>query len=144
MLPPHDLLPLTGGAIGIGIPLASGAAIAAPGRKVVALQPDGSSMYTVQGLWTQAREKLNVLTIVYANRAYRILQGEMTNFGVNVYGVNAKRMLEPDEPRLDWCALARGMGVEAGRAQTALEFRRLLEAGLAANGPGRVKTFCFR
>ncbi|WP_027577722.1 acetolactate synthase large subunit [Bradyrhizobium sp. WSM1743] len=135
MLPPHDLLPLTGGAIGIGIPLASGAAIAAPGRKVVALQADGSGMYTVQGLWTQAREKLNVLTIVYANRAYRILQGEMTNVGVKAYGVNARRMLELDEPRLDWCALARGMGVEAGRAQTALEFSRLFEAGLAANGP---------
>ncbi|MDF0581974.1 acetolactate synthase large subunit [Bradyrhizobium yuanmingense] len=135
MLPPHDLLPLTGGAIGIGIPLANGAALAAPARKVVALQADGSGMYTVQGLWTQAREKLNVLTIVFANSAYRILQDEMTNVGVNSYGVNARRMLELDEPRLDWCALARGMGVEAGRAQTALEFRRLLEAGLATSGP---------
>lgn len=135
MLPPHDLLPLSGGAIGIGIPLASGAAIASPGRKVLALQADGSGMYTVQGLWTQAREKLNVLTIVYANRAYRILQGEMTNVGVNGYGRNARRMLELDEPYLDWCLLARGMGVEAGLAETTLEFRRLLEAGLATNGP---------
>ncbi|MDA9414154.1 decarboxylase [Bradyrhizobium sp. CCBAU 25360] len=135
MLPPHDLLPLTGGAIGIGIPLASGAAIAAPDRKVVALQADGSGMYTVQGLWTQAREKLNILTVVYANRAYRILQGEMTNVGVNAYGRNARRMLELDQPHIDWCSLARGMGVEAGRAETALEFKHLLEGGLAANGP---------
>lgn len=135
MLPPHDILPLTGGSIGIGIPLASGAAIASPSRKVIALQADGSGMYTVQGLWTQAREKLNVLTIVYANRAYRILQGEMTNVGVNAYGRNARRMLDLNEPHIDWCSLARGMGVEAGRAETSLEFRRLLEAGLAANGP---------
>lgn len=135
MLPPHDTLPNTGGSIGIGIPLATGAAIASPNRKVVTLQADGSGMYTVQGLWTQAREKLNILTIVYANNAYRILQGEMTNVGVKAYGRNATRMLELDEPRLDWCSLARGMGVEAGRAKTALEFRRLLEAGLACNGP---------
>ncbi len=92
-------------------------------------------MYTVQGLWTQTRERLNVLTIVYANGAYRILQGEMTNVGVNTFGRNARRMLDLDGPRLDWCSLAKGMGVEAGRAETALEFRRLLEAGLRSNGP---------
>lgn len=135
MLPPHDVLPNTGGSIGIGIPLATGAAIASPGRKVVALQADGSGMYTVQGLWTQARENLNVLTIVYANSAYRILQGEMTKVGVKAYGHNARRMLALDEPRLDWCSLARGLGVEAGRAENALEFRRLLEAGLASKSP---------
>lgn len=135
MLPPHDTLPNTGGSIGIGFPLATGAAIACPSRKVVTLQADGSGMYTVQGLWTQAREKLNVLTIVYANNGYRILQGEMSNVGVNAYGQNASRMLDLDQPRLDWCLLARGMGVEAGRAKTAREFRRLLEAGLACNGP---------
>ncbi|MET4324087.1 acetolactate synthase large subunit [Bradyrhizobium sp. RT5a] len=135
MLPPHDMLANTGGSIGIGIPLATGAAIASPNRKVVTLQADGSGMYTVQGLWTQAREKLNVLTIICANNAYRILQGEMKKVGVNAYGRNATRMLELDEPRLDWCSLARGMGVEAGRAKTAAEFRRLLEAGLACSGP---------
>ncbi|MCK1293439.1 acetolactate synthase large subunit [Bradyrhizobium sp. 30] len=135
MLPPHDTLPNTGGSIGIGIPLSTGAAIACPSRKVLTLQADGSGMYTVQGLWTQAREKLNVLTIVFANSAYRILQGEMTNVGVTAYGRNASRMLDLDQPRLDWCSLARGMGVEAGRANTAVEFRRLLEAGIARNGP---------
>ncbi|WP_229170168.1 MULTISPECIES: thiamine pyrophosphate-dependent enzyme [Bradyrhizobium] len=135
VLPPHDTLSLTGGSIGIGIPLATGASIAAPDRKVVALQADGSGMYTVQGLWTQAREKLNVVTIIYANSAYRILQGEMTNVGVNEYGRNARRMLALDEPRLDWCSIAKGMGVEAGRADTAQAFRRLLDSAMAGDGP---------
>lgn len=135
MLPPHDVLPITGGSIGIGVPLATGAAIGAPGRKVIALQADGSGLYNVQGLWTQAREKLNVLTIVYANNAYRILQGEMTGVGVNSYGRNASRMLGIDEPTVDWCALAKGFGVESGRATTVSEFRKLLEAGLAHDGP---------
>ncbi|MCV0397187.1 MAG: acetolactate synthase large subunit [Rhizobiaceae bacterium] len=132
---PHDHLPLTGGSIGIGIPLSVGAAVAAPGRKVVTLQADGSGMYTVQGLWTQAREKLDVLTIVFSNRGYSILKGEMRNVGVNEFGRNARRMLEIDDPALDWCSLARGMGVEAARAETADEFVRLLDAGLARTGP---------
>lgn len=135
MLAPHDTLPITGGSIGIGIPLATGAAIGAQGRKVVALQADGSGLYTVQGLWTQAREKLNVLTIVYANNAYRILQGEMRNVGVNDFGQNARRMLDLDQPAIDWCSIANGFGVESGRARTVSEFRRLLEAGLAHDGP---------
>lgn len=135
LLPPHDVLPITGGAIGIGIPLAAGAAVGAPGRKVVALQADGSGLYSVQGLWTQARENLNVLTIVYANNAYRILQGEMANVGVNAYGHNASRMLGLDQPGIDWCALAKGFGVEAGKATTVSAFRKLLEAGLAHDGP---------
>ncbi|MCO5732180.1 acetolactate synthase large subunit [Rhizobium sp. SSA_523] len=135
MLPPHDVLPLTGGAIGIGVPLATGAAIAAPDRKVVALQADGSGLYNVQALWTQARENLDVLTIVFANNAYRILQGEMTGVGVNAYGRNASRMLGLDQPSIDWCALAKGFGVESGSASSITEFRRLLEAGLSRRGP---------
>lgn len=132
---PHDHLPLTGGSIGIGIPLATGAAVACPGRKVVTLQADGSGMYTLQGLWTQARENLDVVTIVFSNRGYAILKGEMRNVGVNEFGRNARRMLEIDEPALDWCALARGMGVEAGRAETAEAFVRLLDAALSRRGP---------
>jgi acetolactate synthase-1/2/3 large subunit len=132
---PHDHLPITGGSIGIGIPLATGAAIACPGRKVVALQADGSGMYTLQGLWTQARERLDVLTIVFSNRGYSILKGEMRSVGVKELGRNARRMLEIDDPALDWCALARGMGVEAERATTADAFVRLLEAGLSRPGP---------
>ena len=132
---PHDHLPITGGAIGIGIPLATGAAVACPDRKVVALQADGSGMYTLQGLWTQAREGLDVLTVIFSNRGYSILKGEMRNVGVNDFGRNARRMLEIDDPALDWCALAKGMGVEAARAETAEEFTRLLEAGLSRRGP---------
>lgn len=134
-LPPHDHLMLTGGAIGIGIPLAAGAAIACPDRKVIALQADGSGMYTVQGLWTQARENLDIVTIVLANRAYAILQGEMRNVGVNRFGRNASRMLDLGDPALDWCALANGMGVEAGRAETVEEFTALLDAALSRRGP---------
>ncbi|MXQ10773.1 acetolactate synthase large subunit [Microvirga makkahensis] len=132
---PHDYLRITGGAIGIGIPLAAGAAVACPDRKVVALQADGSGMYTVQGFWTQARENLDVVTIVFANRSYAILQGEMRNVGVEHFGSNAKRMLSIDEPTLDWVSMARGMGVDGGRATTVEEFRTLLEAALKQRGP---------
>jgi acetolactate synthase-1/2/3 large subunit len=132
---PHDYLQITGGSIGIGIPLAAGAAVACPDRKVIGLQADGSGMYTVQGLWTQARENLDVVTIVYANRAYAILQGEMRNVGVNDFGRNARRMLNLDEPALDWIAMARGMGVEAGRAATVEEFVRLFDGALSRRGP---------
>src|SRR5690606_25245257 len=91
---PHDWLQLTGGAIGIGLPLATGAAVACPDRKVITLQADGSGMYTVQALWTQARENLDCLTIVLANRSYATLHGEMKNVGVQEPGRNAKRMLD--------------------------------------------------
>ncbi|MEP9378747.1 acetolactate synthase large subunit [Aquabacter sp. CN5-332] len=132
---PHDHLPITGGSIGIGIPLATGAAVGAPGRKVVTLQADGSGMYTVQGLWTQAREKLDVVTIVFSNRAYAILQGEMRNVGVNAFGRNASRMLNLNEPDLDWVSLAKGMGVEAARATTIEEFMDLFDTALKQSGP---------
>jgi acetolactate synthase I/II/III large subunit len=132
---PHDYLQITGGAIGLGIPLAAGASIACPDRKVIGLQADGSGMYTVQGLWTQARENLDVVTIVFANRAYAILQGEMRNVGVNDFGRNAQRMLTLDEPALDWVMMARSMGVEAGRAATVEAFVRLLEGALSRRGP---------
>jgi acetolactate synthase-1/2/3 large subunit len=132
---PHDYLPLTGGSIGIGIPLATGAAVACPGRKVVSLQADGSGMYTVQGLWTQARERLNVLTIVASNRGYAILKGEMRNVGINEFGSNARRMLDIDDPALDWCALAKGMGIEAARAETCEDFAEKIAYGLRQSGP---------
>ncbi|MDF2231468.1 acetolactate synthase large subunit [Albimonas sp. CAU 1670] len=134
-LHPHDHLPLTGGAIGEGIPLAVGAGVACPDRKIVAMQADGSGMYTVQGLWTQAREELDVVTIVYANRAYAILQGEMRNVGVNDFGENAKRMLDLDRPDLDWVLMAKGMGVDAGRAETIEEFTKLLDHAMKTKGP---------
>ncbi|MGK6311542.1 acetolactate synthase large subunit [Neorhizobium sp. DT-125] len=134
-LHPHDHLPITGGSIGIGIPLATGAAIGAPERKVVAMQADGSGMYTLQGLWTQAREELDVVTIVFANNAYKILQGEMANVGVNSFGVNARKMLDLDQPKLDWCSLAKGLGVESGRATTVEEFVKLYTGALGRKRP---------
>lgn len=132
---PHDYLELTGGAIGIGIPLSTGAAIACPNRKVVCLQADGSGMYTIQGLWTQARENLDIVTIIFANRTYGTLHGEMRNVGVNQFGDNAKRMLNLDNPELDWVSMAMGMGVEAARADTSERFADLLAAALGRRGP---------
>ncbi|MCW6510504.1 acetolactate synthase large subunit [Lichenifustis flavocetrariae] len=132
---PHDYLMNTGGAIGIGIPLATGAAVACPNRKVIALQADGSGLYTVQGLWTQARENLDVVTIILANNAYAILQGEMHAVGVHQFGRNAARMLTLDAPRLDWVSLASGFGVEAARATTCERFLDLLDRALRQRGP---------
>jgi acetolactate synthase I/II/III large subunit len=133
--PPHDYLQLTGGSIGIGIPLAVGAAVACPDRKVIGMQADGSGMYTVQGLWTQARENLDVVTVILANQTYAILHGEMRNVGVNDFGHNAKRMLNLDEPALDWVLMARGMGVEAVRVSTAEEFIKSFRSAMSRKGP---------
>ncbi|MBB5214509.1 acetolactate synthase large subunit [Parapusillimonas granuli] len=132
---PHDWLQLTGGAIGIGLPLATGAAVACPDRKVITLQADGSGMYTVQALWTQARENLDCLTIILANRSYATLYGEMKNVGVADPGRNARRMLDLHEPPIDWVGLSRSLGVEAVRADTVEDFIRCLQAGLARKGP---------
>jgi acetolactate synthase-1/2/3 large subunit len=131
---PHDYLQITGGAIGIGLPLATGAAVACPDRKVVCLQADGSAMYTVQALWTQAREGLDVTTVILDNRSYAILKWELANVGAGG-GRKAQDMMELDRPALDWVAMARAMGVEAGRAATVEEFRRQLDAGLRSGGP---------
>ena len=132
---PHDFMMNTGGAIGIGIPLSIGAAIACPDRKVLNLQADGSGMYTVQGLWTQARENLDIITIIFANRTYAVLHGEMRNVGVQAIGENARRMLDLDNPSLDWVSMAKGMGVEAARARTCEEFTGLLDHALSRHGP---------
>ena len=115
--PPHDWLTLTGGAIGIGLPLATGAAVAAPDRPVVCLQADGSAMYTLQALWTQAREGLNVTTVVLSNRSYGILHIELRRLGLGAGGPAARRLLDLTEPTLDFCELARGMGVPGRRVE---------------------------
>ncbi len=133
--PRHDYMMCTGGAIGIGIPLSVGAAIACPDRKVVTLQADGSGMYTLQGLWTAARERLDIVVIVFANQAYAILRAEMLHVGVGQFGHNAGRMLTLDDPTLDWVHLAKGMGVEAARAETAERFADLYRTALGRKGP---------
>jgi acetolactate synthase-1/2/3 large subunit len=131
----HDYLQVTGGAIGIGLPLATGAAVACPDRKVVCLQADGSAMYTVQALWTQAREGLDVTTVILNNRSYAILKHELANIGAGDAGRGVLDMMELDRPTLDWIGLARGMGVEAGRAKTMEELERQFAAGLCSEGP---------
>ncbi len=131
----HDWLQITGGAIGVGIPLATGAAIASPGRRVINLQADGSGLYSVQGLWTQARERLDVTTLIFANHSYAILQGEMTNVGVQNPGRSAMDMLSLDRPRIDWIHLANGFGVTGGRADTMEELCDLFVASLKEPGP---------
>ena len=133
--PPHDWLQLTGGAIGIGIPLATGASVACPDRRVVCLQADGSGMYTVQGLWTQARENLNVTTVIYANGSYAILKQELANLGVSEPGRNASDMMDLGRPSIDWVSLARGMGVEGERVTTAERFNDVFRASLDERGP---------
>lgn len=133
--PPHDWLQICGGAIGLGLPMATGAAVACPDRKVIGLQADGSAMYTVQALWTQAREGLDVTTVLFANRAYASLRHELFNVGARNPGRKALDMLDLGRPDLDWVSLARGMGVEAARATSNAEFVRALRAGLASEGP---------
>ena len=133
--PPHDWLHLTGGAIGEGMPLAIGAAVACPDRKVINLQADGSAMYTVQSLWTEARENLNILTLIWANRAYAILKGELLNVGAENPGRKAHDMLSLDNPTIDWVSLAKGMGVEATRVATIDDLVKATKAGLKHKGP---------
>ena len=133
--PPHTWLNNRGGSIGYGLPAAIGAAIACPDRKVIALEGDGSAMYTVQSLWTMARENLDITVLVFSNRTYRILQGELTNVGVQNPGPRAMDMLTLNRPDLDWTALARGHGVEAVRVHDTRELADALQAGLATSGP---------
>ncbi len=129
------MLDLTGGAIGMGLPAATGAAIACPDRRVVALQADGSAMYTVQALWTMAREGLDVTVILFSNRKYAILQVEFMRVGAHNPGPKAMDMLNLTRPDLDWVSLARGMGVDAVRADDAASFNDALARSFATPGP---------
>jgi acetolactate synthase-1/2/3 large subunit len=133
--PPHDLLSLTGGSIGLGVPMATGAALACPDRKVVCLQGDGGAMYTLQALWTQAREKLDVTTVIFANRSYYILNIELMRVGAENPGPKALSMLDLHNPELDWVSLARGMGVEASRAETNADFASAFADAMKSRGP---------
>jgi acetolactate synthase I/II/III large subunit len=131
----HDQLTITGGSIGQGLPVAVGAAVACPDRKVVALQADGSAMYSLQALWTMARENLDVLTVIFANRRYRILDIEMRRTGAPSVGKAANDMLDLGRPDLDFVSLSRGLGVPATRANTAKEFTRQFRAAISQRGP---------
>jgi acetolactate synthase I/II/III large subunit len=133
--PPHDWLSLTGGAIGQGLPLATGAAIACPDRPVLALEADGSAMYTASALWTHAREGLDITTVIYSNRAYAILNMELERTGAPVTGTTARDLLDLSRPDIDFTALAASMGVPATRATTTSEFAAQLRRALAEPGP---------
>ena len=134
--PIHDWLTLTGGAIGYGIPAAVGAAVAAPDRPVLCLESDGSAMYTISGLWTQARENLDVTTVIYNNGAYDILRLELQRVGVGeAPGPKALDLLDLSRPTMDFVKLAEGMGVPARRATTVEEFVDALRAAFDEPGP---------
>ena len=135
---PHDWLQLTGGSIGQGLPLATGAATACPDRKVICLEGDGSAMYTIQSLWTQAREGLDVTNIVFANRRYAILEVELARVGAEP-GPQALRNYSIGDPDLDFVALARGLGVPAARVATADEFNARFAAAMAEPGPSLIE-----
>ena len=132
--PRHDWLCLPGGAIGFGMPVATGAAVASPGRKVLNLEADGSAMYTFQALWTQVREGLDVITVILNNQSYAILNLELSRVGAHP-GPKALEMLDLTNPRLDFVSLAQGLGVAATRATTAEEFYDQLEVAFATPGP---------
>jgi acetolactate synthase I/II/III large subunit len=137
--PPHTCLALTGGAIGQGLPTATGAAIACPDRRVISLQADGSGLYTLQALWTQAREGLNVTTLLCSNRLYRILQIEAARAGITEPGRSTRGLTELTPPAISWVELAHGFGVPAARVETADELVDQLGRALASAGPNLIE-----
>jgi acetolactate synthase-1/2/3 large subunit len=133
--PPHDWLANTGGSIGIAMPLAVGAAIARPQQRILCLSADGSGMYTLQALWTMAREGLRVTTVIFANRAYGVLKREFSYLGVGNPGPKASSLFDIGRPDLDWVSLAKGMGVPASRIHSLDDFVKALRVGFEAEGP---------
>lgn len=133
--PRFSYLTLTGGAIGEGLPCASGAALACPDRPVISLEADGSGMYTLQALWTQAREGLNVTTLICANRGYRILGIELARAGITEPGPQSRNLIDLSRPQLDFVQMAKGMGVPGVRVETADALVKELEDALAEPGP---------
>jgi acetolactate synthase-1/2/3 large subunit len=133
--PPHDWLTGTGGAIGYAMPVSVGAAVSCPHRKVLCLEGDGSGMYTNQALWTMAREELDVVVVIFANKTYEILKGEYRNVRAGELGKRALSMLEIGNPAIDWLALARAQGVDAVRVSDLDRFARALGAAMKSRGP---------
>jgi acetolactate synthase-1/2/3 large subunit len=133
--PPHSFLTIAGGSIGYGMPCAVGAALACPGRRVINLQADGSAMYTVQALWTEAREALDVTTLICSNRSYNILRVELIRAGIASIGPNTASLIDLDRPAIDWVKLAGGLGVPAVSVNTAEALARELGRALSEPGP---------
>ncbi len=132
---PHDLINNMGGSIGYGTPVATGAALACPDRRVFCMVGDGSAMYTIQSLWTQAREGLNVTTIIFANNSYAILKAEYANMGAGAPGPQALAMIDIDRPTIDWRAMATSMGVPSVSVDTAEAFHKAMADSARAQGP---------
>ncbi|MFT4796929.1 MAG: acetolactate synthase-1/2/3 large subunit [Candidatus Azotimanducaceae bacterium] len=132
---PHDWLSLTGGSIGYGLPVAVGAAIACPDRKVLCIHGDGGAMYTIQSLWTMARENLDICVVIFANRKYQILQVELARVGAQSMTKKTLDMLDISNPDLDFVKIAEGMGVAASRATTIEEFNEQYELAMSESGP---------
>src|SRR5690606_12431631 len=133
--PRHDMITLTGGAIGQGLPNAIGAAIACPDRPVLALIGDGTAMYTIQSLWTMAREQLDVTTIIFNNASYSVLNIELERVGAMDVGEKARAQLDLQHPLLNFAQLAQGMGVHGVRVSTAAELNKALAYALESKGP---------
>ncbi len=132
---PHDTIQNMGGSIGYGTPVATGAALACPDRRVFCMVGDGSAMYTIQSLWTQAREGLNVTTIIFANHSYQILKTEFANMGFGAPGPQALAMIDIDKPRIDWVAMGTSMGVPSQRVTTAEDFHKSMVNSVREAGP---------
>jgi acetolactate synthase-1/2/3 large subunit len=132
---PHEVLALTGGAIGIGLPLAIGAAVAAPERKVLSLNGDGAAMYTIQALWTMARENLDICVMIFSNRSYNILYSQLADVGAANPGPRAIDMLTLDRPTLDFSMMSKSMGVPGGKAQNLEELTKQLTYAMSQKGP---------
>jgi acetolactate synthase I/II/III large subunit len=137
--PPHDWLANTGGSIGIAMPLAVGAAAACRHCPVLCLSADGSGMYTLQALWTMARESLRITTVIFANRSYEVLKREFASLGIGAPGQAARNLFEIDRPELDWVALAKGMGVPSVRIHSLEELAKALMHGYASQGPSLIE-----
>jgi acetolactate synthase I/II/III large subunit len=133
--PRHDWLTLTGGAIGQGLPVAVGAAAACPDRPVLALQADGSSLYTIQSRWTMAREQLNITVVIFNNRSYGILNVELARLGTQRAGPKASAQLDLSGPDLDFVQIGTGFGVPSRRVDTAEELMHALERAVSEPGP---------
>ena len=136
---PHDWLTSCGGSIGFALPAAVGAAMAAPERRVLALEGDGSGMYTLQSLWTMARENLNVTVVIFVNRAYGILRGELAAVGAGTPGKRATDMLSLDRPIIDWSDLAKGMGVSAVKVGNLESLAQALSRSYNTPGPSLIE-----
>ena len=132
--PAHDWLTVTGGSIGFGLPAATGAAVACPDRPVLCMDGDGSAMYTIQSLWTQAREGLDVTNVIVANRSYAILEFEMSRVGAEL-GAAANDLFDISRPELDFVAMAASMGVPGRRVEDAGELAAALRESFAEPGP---------